>query len=346
MNILIRFALLFLVACLAISACAEKPPTPVPTADISEDTIIEELYDKVNDPGSTHQVISALQGRTVESQKIIVGRYIDGYLQRGGFGLGPERMELLKGLLAMYYYGLDVVDLMEIDRELPVGGSIKFAYLPERTIVVIADEIVSMWAEKPPLEFADALANVFLDAGFDTDYLNAFIRSMEVRDFLARLERSQSEAVSGAEEPSLDEYVNANLGLSIKYPNDWTIEEIQGGFGLFDPPGSTVVAIIRLGEESVPAESVAVFLQNAREGNPNLAAEDSQFSTLIQEADEVDGQRIISNYSYPSGVEIVYYADIVVVNREGASWLLLVTSDKADQDFVELLNEMMASFQF
>ena len=347
MNTMTKLVPFFLLGCLLFSACGEKPATPVPTADASEDTLIENLFDQANDPDAAAQAITTLKTRPIDSQKIILGRFIDSYLQRSGFGLGPERMELLKGLLALYYHSVNVVEIMEINRELNMEGKVEFAYLPERTIVVFANEITPMWEEMPPLEFADSLAQLFLNTGVDTNYLRAFVRSMEIRDYLSKLELSQAGANSDvADTWVMDEYDNNSTGLSISVPTDWVVEEIQEGVGLFSPTGLTAVTAIHLNQDSLPSELLSVFLQNARGGNLNLVTEDSLFSPLIIGVDDIASQRIINHYSYPSGVETDYFAEIVIIQKASENWLMLVTSNHTDQNMTELLNEMITSLQF
>lgn len=343
----IRLVLIVSAMFLPILGCTGKPPNPVATPDLREAQLIEDLYASANDPNRALKVLDVLKERSLESQKTTIGDYIDGYLQRRGFGLGPERMELLKGLLAMYISGIDVDEVMDISRELPKGGNTEFAYLPERTIVVLANETSSIWDIERTFRFSDGLARMFLETGIETNLLNSYVRSLEIRDFLMKLERSADKIETSSHvSQEIEDYINPKLNLSIDHPYDWTLEEIQDGFGMSSPSGSPALLIIKIDTKDEPSETIASFLESAKGGNPNLITEDSQFTILIKDVDDVSGIRTIKHYSYPTGEDTNYYSDIVVIKNGEFNWLLLITSYENDSIVVlEELNKIVMSLR-
>jgi hypothetical protein len=329
-----------------VMGCGERPPDPISTPDASEAAIIEDLYNQANNPDAAGQILSVLQTRTPESQKTIIGLYSDGFLQRRGFGLGPERMELLKGLLAMYMAGIDVNMILDISRELPESGSAQFAFLPERTIVVLANEIASMWDPNTQNDFINELSTLFEETEFEINTANALVRSMEIRDFLNRLElaKKPSQQAQPVSENS-NTYSNSNMAVSIEYPEGWIIEDFQDGFGLYSPTRTTALILKKHDSDDKPIDLISDFQESAKGGNPSLADSESQLAQLVEGVDTVEGLQVDKQFSYPSGNELTYLTDIIAIEKGGMNWLLLISSDYEDVNIDEGLERIVKSLK-
>jgi len=343
----VQFLTSILLLILFIQGCGERPPDPVATPDATEAAIMEDLYNESNNPASTSQVLTLIQERSPESQRTIIGLFSDGFLQRRGFGLGPERMELLKSMLAMYHSGIDVDEVLGISRELPEENSAQFAFLPERTIVVLANEITTIWDSENSLKFANDLSSVFEQTGIEPDTVNALVRSMEIRDFMNKLELANSGDIPAqSQAQATTTFSDRDLGISFDYPKEWKEELLLDGMGVISPAGTTAVTIKKLELDETPQAIITGFTESSKGSNPYLKYEDSQTAKMVKDADSAEGIQVVKQFSYPSGKETFYLTDIAAIQDGGTNWILLITRDQEDEKVDELIEMIAKSLHF
>jgi hypothetical protein len=336
-------ALLILIVLFGVfSGCQERPATPFPTANPTQNSIIQELYKNAHNPWKANTLIEGFKEKTQEDKKLILTNYVDGYLQQSGFGLGRVRMELLKGLISFNYYSVDPVSIMEVSRELPSDGDTGFAFLPPRTIIVIAGELHSIWEETNQSEYLSRVSELFLDMGVDSNWVGAYLRALEVRNYFVRLTAPEAELPMGSQ----TEYKAPQLGVLLKYPQNWEASDQEDQLIILHPDTTAVVSVFKLSEDTSADELMNVLQQDIQQSNPGMSFEESPYLAFFEASDQKSSLAFDYQLDYPLDENNFLAVSIMVLDRDGQEYVLIVGQESIEAEVNDMVVSILKSIQF